>query len=206
MQQHTPHMVPGFTPDQNHLLRMGCGLAGAVGQQGLLPKPTDSRLWLLEVRPGSERRLVVSIMAKATKQTLFIKSVFMQDHLAVAPQLIVQSKQVLGVSVGVTGQGRQKLLFIMSVFMQGAPGGSFSAQGPGGHAQARLWPQHESKGQGLQAGRPQPMVAEPSRKRGSPALDMHVLKHQWAVTLKSGVYPPASVTDSTCGRAQLCRG
>ena len=57
--------------------------AGAVGQQGLLPKPTDSRLWLLEVRPGQERRLVVSLMAKACKQTLFIKSAFMQDHLAV---------------------------------------------------------------------------------------------------------------------------
>ena len=57
--------------------------SGAVGQQGLLPKPTDSRLWLLEVRPGQERRLVVSLMAKACKQTLFIKSAFMQDHLAV---------------------------------------------------------------------------------------------------------------------------
>ena len=80
-----------------------------MGQQGLLPKPTDSRLWLLEVRPGQERRLVVSLMAKACKQTLFIKSAFMQDHLAV--RLLVNQS----VSQSLAGCVRESVRFCLSM-------------------------------------------------------------------------------------------
>lgn len=58
-------------------------IPGLVGQQGLLPKPSDPRLWLLEVRPGLERQLVVSLLQRAIHEPLLIKSAFCQDHLSV---------------------------------------------------------------------------------------------------------------------------
>ena len=63
---------------------MVCG-AGMVGQQGLLPRPSDPRLWLLEVRPGLERTLIVSLMNRAISEPLLIKSAFTHDHLPVSP-------------------------------------------------------------------------------------------------------------------------
>lgn len=62
--------------------------AGAVGQQGLLPTRQDPKLWIVEVRTGSEREAVVCLLQKAYDMQaagtpLYIKSVFCHDHLKV---------------------------------------------------------------------------------------------------------------------------
>ena len=49
----------------------------------MLPRPSDPRLWLMEVRPGMERQLVVSLLHRALNEPLLIKSAFTQDHLTV---------------------------------------------------------------------------------------------------------------------------
>lgn len=61
---------------------------GVVGQQGLLPSIEDPRLWLVELKAGTEREAVICLMQKAVdlaaKGTpLLIKSAFVQDHLKV---------------------------------------------------------------------------------------------------------------------------
>ena len=92
-----------------------CLRTGAVGQQGLLPKPTDSKLWLLEVRPGMERQLVVSLMQKATQQPLLLKSAFMQDHLPVRSNFSFHhANDNLRPSFGgATGHGAPVVVFLM---------------------------------------------------------------------------------------------
>ena len=64
-------------------MRAETAALGLVGQQGLLPRPSDPRLWLLEVRPGSERQLAVALLNRAIREPLLVKSAFTQDHLAV---------------------------------------------------------------------------------------------------------------------------
>ena len=62
--------------------------AGSVGQQGLLPRRADPKLWVMETRGGEEREAVVKLMQKAVTMAaagtpLAITSVFAQDHLRV---------------------------------------------------------------------------------------------------------------------------
>ena len=62
--------------------------AGSVGQQGLLPRHADPKLWVMETRGGEEREAVVKLMQKAVNMAaagtpLAITSVFAQDHLRV---------------------------------------------------------------------------------------------------------------------------
>jgi hypothetical protein len=64
------------------------GTTGVVGQQGLLPTIEDPKLWLVELKAGTEREAVICLMQKAVdlaaKGTpLLIKSAFVQDHLKV---------------------------------------------------------------------------------------------------------------------------
>eukprot|EP00884_Botryococcus_braunii_P016048 jgi/Botrbrau1/3126/Bobra.0070s0099.1 len=72
---------PGFDAGD-----MGEEQAGVVGQQGLLPTIEDPKLWLVELKAGTEREAVICLMQKAVdlaaKGTpLLIKSAFVQDHL-----------------------------------------------------------------------------------------------------------------------------
>jgi Early transcription elongation factor of RNA pol II, NGN section len=76
---------------ENYRIERGVGWrggAGVVGQQGLLPSHEDPKLWLVELKAGTEREAVICLMQKAidfaAKGTpLLIKSAFVQDHLRV---------------------------------------------------------------------------------------------------------------------------
>ena len=63
-----------------------------MGQQGLLPRHADPKLWVMETRGGEEREAVVKLMQKAVNMAaagtpLAITSVFAQDHLRVRPAI-----------------------------------------------------------------------------------------------------------------------
>ena len=71
--------------------------AGTVGQQGLLPRHADPKLWVMEMRAGEEREAVVKLMQQAVTMAaagtpLAITSVFAQDHLRVRGGCWVQDK------------------------------------------------------------------------------------------------------------------
>ncbi|EFN50704.1 hypothetical protein CHLNCDRAFT_142577 [Chlorella variabilis] len=62
------------------------GTSTAVGQQALMPTPTDPKLWVVRCGEGQEREAVTSLLQKcydlARKGSpLLIKAVFCQDHL-----------------------------------------------------------------------------------------------------------------------------
>ena len=64
------------------------GTSTAVGQQALMPTPTDPKLWVVRCGEGQEREAVTSLLQKcydlARKGSpLLIKAVFCQDHLKV---------------------------------------------------------------------------------------------------------------------------
>ena len=66
-----------------------------MGQQGLLPRHADPKLWVMETRSGEEREAVVKLMQKAVTMAaagtpLAITSVFAQDHLRVRAGCCVQ--------------------------------------------------------------------------------------------------------------------
>ena len=66
-----------------------------MGQQGLLPRHADPKLWVMETRSGEEREAVVKLMQKAVTMAaagtpLAITSVFAQDHLRVRAGCWVQ--------------------------------------------------------------------------------------------------------------------
>ena len=82
---------PGKDPSAND----GGAHAGTVGQQGLLPRHADPKLWVMETRSGEEREAVVKLMQKAVTMAaagtpLAITSVFAQDHLRVRAGCWVQ--------------------------------------------------------------------------------------------------------------------
>ena len=59
-----------------------------MGQQGLLPRHADPKLWVMETRGGEEREAAVKLMQKAVTMAaagtpLAITSAFAQDHLRV---------------------------------------------------------------------------------------------------------------------------
>ena len=68
-----------------------------MGQQGLLPRHADPKLWVMETRGGEEREAVVKLMQKAVSMAaagtpLAITSVFAQDHLRVRSSWLAPTK------------------------------------------------------------------------------------------------------------------
>lgn len=87
--EHDPDELENFVKERYERRQdrdMDEGDVSAIGQQSLLPTIRDTKLWVMQCRPGMEREIAICMMQKFwnmmdRRQPLPIKSVFFQDHL-----------------------------------------------------------------------------------------------------------------------------